>query len=115
MKAEFSASTKATNGRTGWEKERAAFLALQNQPAEFSQYQLESADDPYLTAVGDIVHGVVQLGQAVDRIQSDAPIRDSTTVHYHMDRKIMEKEREKKIALGHKADDREQQGPTLSM
>lgn len=30
-----------------------------------------------------------------------------TPVHYHTDSKTLQKEREKKIALGHKADDHE--------
>jgi hypothetical protein len=30
-----------------------------------------------------------------------------TPVHYHTDSKMLQKEREKKIALGHKADDHE--------
>ena len=33
----------------------------------------------------------------------------------HGDRKALAKEREKKIALGHKADDHEEQNVTLSM
>ena len=32
---------------------------------------------------------------------------DSTTVHYHIDSKALRKEKEKRIALGHKADDHE--------
>ena len=32
---------------------------------------------------------------------------DSTTMHHHTDSKTLRKEKEKKIALGHKADDHE--------
>ena len=32
---------------------------------------------------------------------------DSTTMHHHTDSKAFRKEQEKKIALGHKADDHE--------
>ena len=51
--------------------------------------------------------GVVQLGKDLEHIQSDLPVRDATTMHQHTDRKLRQKERQKKIALGHKADDHE--------
>ena len=34
-------------------------------------------------------------------------MRDATAIHGHTDRKTLRREREKKIALGHKADDHE--------
>ena len=34
-------------------------------------------------------------------------MRDATTMHQHADHKLRQKERQKKIALGHKADDHE--------
>jgi len=34
-------------------------------------------------------------------------VRDATTTHQHTDKKILRREREKKIALGHKEDDHE--------
>ena len=34
-------------------------------------------------------------------------MRDATTMHYHADGKALWKERQKKIALGHKEDDHE--------
>ena len=34
-------------------------------------------------------------------------MRDATTLRHHTDRKVRRKEREKKIALGHKEDDHE--------
>lgn len=36
-------------------------------------------------------------------------MRDATTLHYHTNSKALRKERQKKIALGHKEDDREEQ------
>ena len=32
---------------------------------------------------------------------------DSTTIHQHTDRRLLQKERHKKIALGHKGNDKE--------
>ena len=49
--------------------------------------------------------GLVQLGKAMERSAGTAPVRDGTTMHQHTDKKALHKEREKKIATGHKADD----------
>lgn len=91
---------------TGWEGERETFLAFQNQTAEFSRHQFPSSDDSHSPAVADIVCGVVQFGQAAERIQSDTPIRDSTVFQAHTDYKAMKKQKEKKIALGHAEDEK---------
>ena len=53
--------------------------------------------------------GVVQLGHALERGQGPAPVRDATTTRYHADSKALRKERQKKIALGHKEDDHEEE------
>ena len=44
------------------------------------------------------------LGHRLEQIQPAAPVMP---VQHHTDRKVLQKEREKKIALGHKADDHE--------
>ena len=36
-------------------------------------------------------------------------MRDATTMHQHTDKKALRKEREKKIAMVHKADDHEEE------
>jgi hypothetical protein len=52
---------------------------------------------------------MVQLGHALERSQGPAPVRDATTTHQHTDKKTLRKEREKKIAMGHKPDDHEEE------
>ena len=92
---------------TDWEEERAALLSAQIVPALHPLEQTVpgsgSSIDDWSCAVG----GVVQLGKDLEHIQSDLPVRDATTMHQHTDRKLRQKERQKKIALGHKADDHE--------
>ena len=100
--------------RTGWEAEREAFFSAQHQAA-----QTESAGHSMdQSAVGTggpgadwagAVGGVVQLGHALERGQGPAPVKDATTTHYHADSKALRKERQKKIALGHKEDDHEEE------
>ena len=53
--------------------------------------------------------GLVQLGKAVECSSDAAPVRDATTTHQHTDKKALRKEREKKIAMGHKSDDHEEE------
>ena len=57
---------------------------------------------------GDLVHGAVQLGRAVEQMTDDAPTRDRTTIALHIDSKRRKKLRQKKTALGHAEDDHEE-------
>lgn len=85
---------------TGWEKERAeAFAAA---PAEAV---MEMASG---TAVIDPALGVLLwLGDTLADVQN-VPIADSTTRPAHIDSKQWRQEKEKKIALGQKEDDKEE-------
>ena len=53
--------------------------------------------------------GLVQLGKALEHDAGPDPVRDATTTHQHTDKKALRKERENKIALGHKEDDHEEE------
>ena len=57
-------------------------------------------------AVG-IAGAVVRLGRALERSGGTVPMKDATTTPRHADSKTPRRERQKKIALGHKADDHE--------
>ena len=99
---------------TGWEKERAAFFSAQAQTSQTApaRHLLEQsaagADSPGVDW-GRAVGGLVQLGKTLEHDAHAAPVRDTTTAHQHGDRKALRKEREKKIALGHKEDDHEEE------
>ena len=56
---------------------------------------------------GDLVHGAVRLGRAVEQMTDDAPQHDGTTLALHIDSKRRRKLRQKKTALGHAEDDHE--------
>ena len=55
---------------------------------------------------------VVQLGYTLERDQTAVPVIDSTTKYDRADSKLLRREKEKKIALGHKADDHEEEQQT---
>lgn len=48
-----------------------------------------------------------RAGRALEGTDNAVSMRDATAIHGHADRKTLRREREKKIALGHKADDHE--------
>lgn len=85
---------------TGWEKERAALFAAPVPSASAHMGMAHPAGDP-----AGIGIAVVQLGRALERAGGTAPVSDATTTRAHSDRKTLRKEREKKIAHGHKEDD----------
>ena len=91
--------------RTGWETEREAFFSARHQATQTAaatpgwSHMGGSADGD-----GGVASALVGLGHRLEQLQSAAPVMP---VQHHTDRKALQKEREKKIALGHKADDHE--------
>ena len=109
-----SGEASGADERTGWETEREAFFSAQHQAAQ-TESAVHSMDQ---SAVGTgspgadwagAVGGMVQLGHALERGEGLAPVRDATAMHHHADSKALRKERQKKIVLGHKEDDHEEE------
>lgn len=99
---------------TGWEKERAMVFSAQDQAFQTASAihlleQPAAGADGSAPDWGRAVGGLVQLGKALEHDAGADPVRDATTTHQHGDRKALRKEREKKIALGHKEDDHEEE------
>ena len=104
-RASEDGTASGADDRTGWEAEREFFFSAQNQTSQTasttSQY---SGIDLSADGGGSTASALVGLGHRLEQLQPAAPV---TPVHYHTDSKMLQKEREKKIALGHKADDHE--------
>ena len=112
---------------TGWKPERDVFFQLQGADRDYEERpdydsgRCEEAAFEYgagdaeenpdvrvdLDYGGDLVHGAVRLGRAVEQMTDDAPTRDGTTMPLHIDSKRRKKLRQKKTALGHAEDDHE--------
>lgn len=92
----------AGDDATGWEAEREVYLSPE-VPAAAPQPGVAADPGDLAGALGN----VAQLGHALERTQDAVPVKDATTLNPYTDRKVFTKEREKKIALGHKADDHE--------
>ena len=97
----------AGGSETGWEEERALYLAAQS-PDRAVGLDLAGPDPAGDHGWhGGLADDLVRLGRTLEGGQDTVPVRDATTMHQHADRKTLRRERVKKIALGHKPDDHE--------
>ena len=103
-----SAEEGAASGgddRTGWEAEREFFFSAQNQTSQTASATRQySGIDLPAAGGGSPASALVGLGHRLEQLQPAEPV---ISARPHTDRKVLQKEREKKIALGHKADDHE--------
>ena len=97
----------AGGSETGWEEERALYLAAQS-PGRAVGLDLAGPDPAGDHGWhGGLADDLVRLGRTLESGADVDPVRDATTMHQHTDRKTLRRERAKKIALGHKPDDHE--------
>ena len=103
-----SAEDGAASGaydRTGWETERELFFSAQNQTSQTASATRQySGIDLSADGGGSTASALVGLGHRLEQLQPADPV---IPARHYTDRKVLQKEREKKIALGHKADDHE--------
>ena len=94
---------------TGWEEERTLYLSSQsgNRDVGHGMAGPDFAGD--YGGYGGLANDLVWLGRSLERGQDSDPVRDATTMHQHADRKTLRQERKKKIALGYKEDDHEEE------
>ena len=94
---------------TGWEEERDFCFSAQSGNCNVSDDMAGSDFAGDYGGYGGLAGDLVRLGRSLERDQAADPIRDATTMHQHTDRKVLRRERQKKIALGHKVDDHEEE------
>ena len=98
----------AGGAETGWEKERDLYLAAQfgigAVGADLAGPDFAGSHGGNGGLAGDLV----RLGRALERGADADPVRDATTTRQHADCRLLQRERQKKIALGHKEDDHEE-------
>ena len=104
-RAAESGEASGADERTGWETEREAFFSAQNQTSQTASATRQySGIDLSVKGGGSTASALVGLGHRLEQLQPAAPVMP---VQHHTERKVLQKEREKKIAFGHKADDHE--------
>ena len=94
---------------TGWEEERAFCFSAQFGDGTVRPDLAGPDFAGHAGGHGGLADDLVRLGRALERGADADPVRDATTTHQHGDRKALRREREKKIALGHKEDDHEEE------
>lgn len=100
-----SGAASGADDRTGWEAEREFFFSAQNQTSQTASATCQySGIDLSADGGGSTASALVGLGHCLEQLQSAAPVMPA---RHYTDRKVLQKEREKKISLGHKADDHE--------
>ena len=99
----------AGGAATGWEKERVFCFSAQSENGAVRADLAGSDFAGHTGGHGGLADDLVRLGRSLERGADADPVRDATTTHQHGDRKALRKEREKKIALGHKEDDHEEE------
>ena len=83
--------------------------ALGNQYAQFFWEQRNNFRPP------SVMLAVTQLLYHMSRIFQDNPVPPDVPMGQQVDRKLRRKIQEKKIAMGHKPDDHEEQWPEMTM
>ena len=105
--AGYGGSTAAA--ATGWEEERDFCFSAQSGYCNISDDMAGPDFVGDYGGYGGLAGDLVRLGRSLERDQAADPIRDATTMHQHTDRKALRRERQIKIALGHKEDDHEEE------
>ena len=97
----------AGGAETGWEKERDLYLAAQfgigAVGADLAGPDFAGSHGGNGGLAGDLV----RLGRALERGADADPVRDATTTRPHAACRLLQRARQKKIALGHQEDDPE--------
>ena len=99
----------AGGSTTGWEEERTLYLSARFRYSAVRAGLADPASAGDSGWHGGLADHLVRLGRSLERGQGADPVMDSTTTHHCSDRKILRREQEKKIALGHKEDDHEEE------
>ena len=98
-------TVSGADDRTGWETEREFFFSAQNQTSQTASATRQySGIDFSADGGGSTASALVGLGHRLEQLRPADPV---IPARHYTDRKVLQKEREKKIALGHKADDHE--------
>ncbi len=113
------------SAKTGWEDERESFYEHRKRGESFEEVRSqlnayrENLDHPDGADLPDLDYlaGTVAVAAVTAvALEDNAPVRDATTTHYHVDSKALKETRRKKIAMGHKPDDHEdEQTWTMTM
>ena len=114
-----------SSAKTGWESKRELFYehrkrgeSFEEVYSQFNAYRkdMDHPDGDSVLALDPVADVLISTAVTVAALSDTGPVRDATTMRQHVDSKALKETRRKKIAMGHKADDHEdEQTWTMTM
>ena len=108
---------------TGWESEREQYYEHRKHGESFEEVRaqldayresLNNPDSDSVFTLSPVADVLISAAVTVVTLSDTGPVRDATTMRQHVDSKSLKETRRKKIAMGHKPDDHEDEKPTWS-
>ena len=108
---------------TGWENAREQYYQHRKRGESFEEVRsqlnayresLNRPDGDSVLTLDPVADALISTAVTVVALSDNGPVHDATTTHYHVDSKALKETRRKKIAMGHKPDDHEDEKPTWS-
>ena len=108
---------------TGWENAREFFYEHRKRGESFEEVRaqlnayresLNNPDGDSVLTLDPVADALISTAVTAATLSDTGPVRDATTMRQHVDSKALKETRRKKIAMGHKPDDHEDEKPTWS-
>ncbi len=108
---------------TGWESAREQYYEHRKRGESFEEVRaqlnayresLNHPDGDSVLALDPVADALISTAVTVATLSDTGPVRDTTTMRQRVDSKALKETRRKKIAMGHKPDDHEDEEPTWS-
>ena len=108
---------------TGWESEREQYYEHRKHGESFEEVRsqlnayresLNNPDRDSVLTLDPVADALISTAVTVATLSDTGPVRDATTMRQHIDSKAYRERQRKRIAMGHKPDDHEDEEPTWS-
>ena len=108
---------------TGWENARELFYEHRKHGESFEEVrarldayrqELNNFDRDSVLTLDPVADALISTAVTVAALSDTGPVRDATTMRQHIDSKAYRERQRKRIAMGHKPDDHEDEKPTWS-
>ncbi len=112
-----------SSAKTGWESKRELFYehrkhgeSFEEVRAQLNAYResLNRSDCDSVLTLDPVADALISTALTVAAFSDTGPVRDATSMRQHIDSKAYRERQRKRIAMGHKPDDHEDEKPTWS-
>ncbi len=114
---------RPVSDRTGWETAREFFYEHRKHGESFEEVrarldayrqELNHPDGDSVLTLDPVANALISTAVTVAALSDTGPVRDATSMRQHIDSKAYRERQRKRIAMGHKPDDHEDEKPTWS-